>query len=135
MSVSPLVTANASKIQIDGKDVRGVQSIDFKVTRSKEDILSIDIDERIGAYYGATKVTGSLKINSTNKELDEKMYIAIPKVATFQLLITLFPQGKDSQIKKITFDECILEGKSLALSANGIATTTYEFSATRVREE
>jgi hypothetical protein len=44
MSVSPLVTANASKIQIDGIDVRGAESIDFKVTRSKEDILSIDID-------------------------------------------------------------------------------------------
>lgn len=135
MSVVPLVTANASKIQIDGKDVRGAESIDFKVTRSKEDILSIDIDERIGAYYGALKVTGSLKVKSANEELDKKMYIPVPKVATFQLIITLFPQGKDSQIKKITFDECILEGKSLALNANGVATTTYEFSATRVREE
>jgi hypothetical protein len=135
MSVSPLVTANASKIQIDGKDVRGVESIDFKVTRSKEDILSIDIDERIGAYYGALKVTGSIKVKSTNEELDKKMYVQIPKVATFQILITLFPQGKDSKIKQITFDECILEGKSLAMNANGVATTTYEFSATRVREE
>jgi hypothetical protein len=135
MSVVPLVTANASKIQIDGKDVRGAESIDYKVTRSKEDILSIDIDERIGAYYGALKVTGTLKVKSANEELDKKMYIPVPKVATFQLIITLFPQGKDSQLKKITFDECILEGKSLALSANGVASTTYEFSATRVREE
>lgn len=135
MSVVPLVTANASKIQIDGKDVRGVESIDFKVTRSKEDILSIDIDERIGAYYGALKVTGSLKVKSTNEELDKKMYIEIPKVATFQIVVTLFPQGRDAKIKQITFDECILEGKSLAMNANGVATTTYEFSATRVREE
>jgi hypothetical protein len=135
MSVVPLVTANASKIQIDGKDVRGVESIDFKVSRSKEDILSIDIDERIGAYYGALKVTGSLKVKSTNEELDKKMYVKIPEVATFQILVTLFPQGKDSQIKKIAFHECILEGKSLALNANGVATTTYEFSATRVKEE
>jgi len=130
-----LVAANASKISIDGKDVRGVESLDFKITRSKEDIQSIDTEERLGAYYGALKVTGSLKIKSAYEELDKKMYVAVPKVATFQIVIYLFPQGADSKIRQITFDECILEGKSLAMSANGVAVTTYEFSATRVREE
>lgn len=133
--MSTLVAANASKIQIDGKDVRGVTSIDFKVTRSKEDIQSIDTEERMGAYYGALKVTGSLKIKSAYEELDKKMYVSVPKVATFQIMVTLYPQGKDSKIRQITFDECILEGKSMAMSANGIPETTYEFSATRVREE
>jgi len=133
--MSALVAANASKISIDGKDVRGVESIDFKVTRSKEDIQSIDTEERMGAYYGALKVTGSIKVKSAYEELDKKMYVAIPKVATFQIVITLFPQGKDAKIRQITFDECILEGKSLAMNANGVAVTTYEFSATRVREE
>lgn len=133
--MSSMVAANASKIQIDGKDVRGVTSIDFKVTRSKEDIQSIDTEERIGAYYGALKVTGSLKVKSAYPELDKKMYIEVPKVATFQIIVTLYPQGKDSKIRQITFDECILEGKSMAMSANGIPETTYEFSATRVREE
>ncbi len=130
-----LVAANASKIQIDGKDVRGVTSIDFKITRSKEDIQSIDTQERLGAYYGALKVTGSLKVKSAYEELDKKMYVDVPKVATFQIVVTLYPQGKDSKVRQITFDECILEGKSLAMSANGIPETTYEFSATRVREE
>lgn len=130
-----LVAANASKIQIDGKDVRGVTSIDFKVTRSKEDIQSIDTQERVGAYYGALKVTGSLKVKSAYEELDKKMYIEVPKVATFQIMITMYPQGKDSKVRQITFHECILEGKSLAMSANGIPETTYEFSATRVVEE
>jgi hypothetical protein len=129
-----LVAANASKITIDGKDVRGVDSIDFKVTRSKEDIQSIDTEERMGAYYGALKVTGSLKVKSAYDELDKKMYSPIPEVATFQIVVHLFPQGTDSKLKQITFDECILEGKSLALSANGVAVTTYEFSSTRVRE-
>lgn len=133
--MSTLVAANASKIQIDGKDVRGVTSIDFKVTRSKEDIQSIDTQERVGAYYGALKVTGSLKVKSAYEELDKKMYVEVPKVATFQIMVTLYPQGKDSKVRQITFDECILEGKSLAMSANGIPETTYEFSATRVREE
>ena len=133
--MSTLVAANASKIQIDGKDVRGVTSIDFKVTRSKEDIQSIDTQERVGAYYGALKVTGSLKVKSAYEELDKKMYVDVPKVATFQIMVTLYPQGKDSKVRQITFDECILEGKSLAMSANGIPETTYEFSATRVREE
>jgi hypothetical protein len=134
MSTS-LIAANASKIQVDGKDVRGVTSIDFKVTRSKEDIQSIDTQERVGAYYGALKVTGSLKVKSAYEELDKKMYVDVPKVATFQIVVTMYPQGKDSKVRQITFDECILEGKSLAMSANGIPETTYEFSATRVREE
>ena len=133
--MSALVAANASRIQIDGKDVRGVTSIDFKVTRSKEDIQSIDTQERIGAYYGALKVTGSLKVKSAYEDLDKKMYIEVPKVATFQIMVTLYPQGKDAKIRQITFDECILEGKSMAMNANGIRETTYEFSATRVREE
>lgn len=133
--MSTLVAANASKIQIDGKDVRGITSLDFKITRSKEDIQSIDTQERIGAYYGALKVTGSLKVKSTYAELDKKMYVAIPKVATFQIVVTMYPQGMDSKVRQVTFDECILEGKSLAMSANGIPETTYEFSATRVREE
>jgi len=135
MSVVPLVTANASKITIDGKPVRGVESIDFEVTRSKEDILSIDIEERIGAYYGALKVSGSLKVKSTNEELDKKMYEVIPKIATFQIVVTLFPQGKDAKVKQIAFHECILESKSLQMNANGVASTTYKFSATRVKEE
>ena len=133
--MSTLVAANASKIQIDGKDVRGVTSIDFKITRSKEDIQSIDTQERIGAYYGALKVTGSLKVKSAYEELDKKMYVEVPKVATFQIVVTLYPQGRDAKVRQIAFDECILEGKSLAMSANGIPETTYEFSATRVREE
>jgi hypothetical protein len=116
------LTANASKITIDGKPVRGVESIDFEVTRSKED--------------GALKVSGSLKVKSTNEELDKKMYEVFPKVATFQIVVTLYPQGKDSKIKQISFDECILESKSLAMNANrGVASTTYKFSATRVKEE
>jgi hypothetical protein len=133
--MSTLVAANASKIQIDGKDVRGVTSVDYKVTRSKEDIQSIDTQERVGAYYGALKVTGSLKVKSAYEELDKKMYVEVPKVATFQIVVTLYPQGKDSKVRQISFDECILEGKSMAMSANGIPETTYEFSATRVREE
>src|SRR6185503_764308 len=132
--MSTLVAANASKIQIDGKDVRGVTSVDYKVTRSKEDIQSIDTQERVGAYYGALKVTGSLKVKSAYEELDKKMYVDVPKVATFQIVVTLYPQGKDSKVRQISFDECILEGKSMAMSANGIPETTYEFSATRVRE-
>src|SRR5438105_15009139 len=108
--MSSLMAANASRITIDGEDVRGVESIDFKVSRSKEDIHSIDTEERMGAYYGALKVTGSMKVKSTFSALDKKMYTKVPEVSTFQIVIHLYPQGTDKKIKQIAFDECILEG-------------------------
>ena len=56
MSTPTLVTASTSKITIDGKDVPGIQSIEFKVSRNATNIHSITTDERIGAYYGGINV-------------------------------------------------------------------------------
>jgi hypothetical protein len=127
--------ANASKLMIDGEDVHGATSLDFSISRSKEDIHSIDTEERMGAYYGALKVTGSIKVRSAYEKLDKKMYEPIPEVASFQMVVQMFPQGGDKQVRQITFDDCVLEEKSLAISSNGVAETTYKFSATRVRED
>ena len=133
--MSMLMSANASKIMVDGKDVRGVTSLDYKVARNKEDIQSIDTEERHGGYYGALKVTGSIKVKSAYEPLDKLMFEKVPKIKTFQIVVQMFPQGAESKVRQLTFDECILEGKSMALGANGVAETTYEFSATRMREE
>ena len=37
--------------------------------------------------------------------------------------------------RTMSFDDCFVEGKAFQLDAHGSATTTYAFSATRVREE
>jgi hypothetical protein len=71
MSSPVLVAASASKITLDGKDVPGVQSLDFKIARNRQNIHSLSTDERIGAYYGALHVQGSMKIRSTFTELEK----------------------------------------------------------------
>jgi hypothetical protein len=135
MSSPVLVAASASKITLDGKDVPGVQSLDFKIARNRQNIHSLSTDERIGAYYGALHVQGSMKIRSTFPELDKKLYETIPKLKHFQIVVELHPQGADQLVKKITFDECYLEDKVFGMDAAGVAITTYNFTSTRVREE
>jgi hypothetical protein len=135
MSSPVLVAASASKITLDGKDVPGVQSLDFKIARNRQNIHSLSTDERIGAYYGALHVQGSMKIRSTFPELDKKLYETIPKLKHFQIVVELHPQGADQLVKKISFDECYLEDKVFGMDAAGIAITTYNFTSTRVREE
>jgi len=135
MSSPVLVAASASKITLDGKDVPGVQSLDFKISRNRQNIHSLSSDERIGAYYGALFVQGSIKVRSTFPELDKKLYETIPKLKHFQIVVELHPQGADQLVKKITFDECYLEDKVFGMDAAGIAITTYNFTSTRVREE
>jgi hypothetical protein len=130
-----LVAASASKLLIDGKDVPGVQAIDFKISRNRQNIHSLSTDERIGAYYGALFVQGSLKIRSAFDPLDKKLYETIPQLKHFQVVVELQPQGIDKPNRKITFDECYLEDKVFGMDATGVAVTTYNFTSTRVREE
>jgi hypothetical protein len=135
MSSPTLISASASKIMIDGKDVPGIQSIDFKITRNRQNIHALSTDERIGAYYGALYVQGSLTIRSSFDYLDKKLYESIPQLKFFQIVIELQPQGVDKAVKKITFDECILEDKVFGMDATGVAVTKYNFTSTRIREE
>ena len=133
--MSSLIAANASQITIDGKTVPGIQSIDFKISRNRQNIHAVSGEERLGAYYGALFVQGSIQIKSNYDPLDKKMYETITGLKFFQIVVQLQPQAIDKPTKKITFDECILEDKTFAMSAAGVGVTTYNFTATRVREE
>jgi hypothetical protein len=130
-----LASANTSKVMIEGEETPGVVSIDFKINRHTQNIHSISTEERVGQYTGNMYVEGSVKIRSLHQKLDEKMYQTVPDMKTFQLILELSPQGEASPVKKITFDECDLTGKELGLDASGVATTTYHFRSTRIREE
>jgi hypothetical protein len=126
-----LVSAAKSKVTIDGEEVHGIQSIDFKVRRRQADVESVGWGERIGVESGQVVVTGTLRINSMFKKLDELLYMAVPD--SFNMLAEL--NKGDELIKKITFDECYLDDKSFEMTANGVGLTVYNFTATRVREE
>jgi hypothetical protein len=126
-----LVSAAKSKVTIDGEVVDGVQSIDFKVRRRQADVESIGWDERIGVESGQIVVTGTLRVSSMHKTLDDLLYMPVP--LSFNMVAQL--NKGDELIKKITFDECYLDDKSFEMTANGVGLTVYNFTATRVREE
>lgn len=126
-----LVSAAKSKVTIDGDEVNGIQSIDFKVRRRQADVESVGWGERIGVESGQVIVTGTLRVSSMFKKLDDLLYMAVPD--SFNMVAEL-KKGEDL-VKKITFDECYLDDKSFEMTANGLGLTVYNYTATRVREE
>jgi len=127
-----ILSASASKVTIDGTPIEGLQSIEYKYSRNRKDIEAVGSDERIGVDYGLKVVTGTLKVKSTCQKLDELFSKPTTEEAKFQIVAEL---KKGEALKKISFDDCWLDDKSMSMDANGVAITTYTFSATRVREE
>ena len=126
-----IVSAAKSKVTIDGDIVDGIQSIDFKVRRRQADVESVGWGERIGVESGQVIVTGTLRVSSMFKKLDDLLYMAVPD--SFNMVAEL--NKGEELVKKITFDECYLDDKSFEMTANGVGLTVYNFTATRVREE
>jgi len=127
-----VVSATESKVTVDGEEVAGLQSIDFKVSREQVDITSVGLGERQGVIEsGQLSVTGTLTIRSLNKKLDDLLYSVVP--VSFNMVADLKKAG--TTVKKITFDECFLDDKAFTLDAAGVGITVYNFTSTRVREE
>lgn len=127
-----VVSATESKVLIDGNELTGLQSIDFKVTRQQVDIATIGLGERQTVIEaGQLSVTGTLRINSLSTWLDDLLYAIVP--LPFNMVVELRKAG--DLVRKLTFDECFLDDKSFNMDAAGIGLTVYNFTATRVREE
>jgi hypothetical protein len=120
-------------ILIDGKKVKGVQSINYKISKNRQNVHSIDSDKRIGSDYPDLFITGSIEAKSEISDLDKRIYETTPELKPFQIVLEL--QDNNINIKKITFDECYLEDKTFAMDANEVAITTYQFGSTRVKED
>jgi hypothetical protein len=130
MPASPVVvSANVSNVKCDGEVIPGLQSIDYKIVRSRENVNAIGIHERLGVDYGAMYVQGVLRVRSSYPKFEEMM--ATEK--TFQLVVELKKQTKN--VGTISFDECTLESNRLTLDANGQAISEYEFTGTRIRSK
>jgi hypothetical protein len=78
-------------------------------------------------------VTGSLRVRSTYPKLDTMLIASAGEFKSFQIVVELKKLGE--AIKTLTFDDCYLEGKTYAMDANGVGTSDYSFTATRVREQ
>ncbi|MFB0543693.1 MAG: hypothetical protein ACETVR_02820 [Candidatus Bathyarchaeia archaeon] len=127
-----VVSATESKVLIDGNELAGLQSIDFKVDRQQVDVATIGLGERQTVIEaGQLLVTGTLRISSLNTWLDDLLYSVVP--LSFNMVVELRKAG--DLVRKLTFDECYLDDKSFNMDAAGVGLTVYNFTATRVREE
>lgn len=126
--MATIFTANSSTLMVDGNPVEGVQGLDYRVVKEQGDVYAIGSDERLTAYYGATRVQGRIRVASTSPALDP--------LATsgnmFQVVATL-AHGETS--RSVSFDDCFMTDKSFTINSGGHGETVYSFSAVRVREE
>jgi len=123
-----IFTANSSSLMVDGNPVEGVQGIDYRVVRQQGDVFALGSDERLTAYYGATRVQGRLQVASAEPVLDT----LAGSGAMFQVVATL---AHGEATRSVSFDDCFMTDKDFAISSGGHGETVYSFSATRVREE
>jgi hypothetical protein len=128
-----LISANVSNIKVDGEVIPGLQSIDYKIIRNRQNVHNIGIDERVGVDYGPMYVTGTLRVRSTYPKLDTILITGIADVKSFQLVVELKKGGQ--AIKTLSFDDCYLEGKAFSMDSNGVGLSDYTFTATRLREQ
>jgi hypothetical protein len=124
-------SATESKVLVDGTEVEGLQSIDYKVNRTRSDIAAIGKPLRQGVEYGMKVITGTLKVKSSCPKLDEKLNKTDVAEASFSLQAQL---KKGSTQKTVDFQECYLDSRDFTLDVNGVGIAVYTFSATDIRE-
>ena len=134
MPASPtIISANVSNIKVDGEVIPGLQYIDYKIVRNRQNVHNIGIDERVGVDYGPMYVEGCIRVRSTYTQFDTMLITGVADVTPFQLVVELKKLGES--IKTLSFDECYLEGKSFSMDANGVGMSEYTFTGTRLREQ
>jgi hypothetical protein len=128
-----IISANVSNIKVDGEIIPGLQAIEYKIVRNRQNVHNIGLDERVGVDYGPMYVEGTMKIRSSFPTFDQMLVTGVSEIKPFQLVIEL-KKGSES-VKTLAFDRCFLEGKVFSMDANGVGTSDYTFTATRMREE
>jgi len=121
-------TAFASEARVNGTVIEGLQSIEYRHRKNRYDVGAIGTDERVAVYFGLRVVIGTLGVASDNAELDT----LLDSGAEFTVSAVL--RHGDSS-RTVTFDGCVMDEKSFALSTDAHGKAVYTFSATRVREE
>ncbi|MEM7212433.1 MAG: hypothetical protein AAF479_11160 [Pseudomonadota bacterium] len=123
-----ILSANRSKVLIDGEPVEGLQDISFVTDRPTADVHAIGEAERIGVVFGSTKVTGVIKARSAVAALDEKLRTT----EAFQVVVSTNFDGEDGEEESvISLQECFAHGRRFSMGVGGVAETLYDFSATR----
>jgi hypothetical protein len=126
-----IFSANRSNVLVNGNAVEGLQSLVFRVVTERQDVRAVGVDERVDVIFGLRTVQGELVVQSANHELDDHLAAR----SKFQIVANLKRDETEGAKRTLSFDDCFVENKSFSLAASGSVTTTYTFTATRVREE
>ena len=126
-----IFSANRSNVLVNGNPVEGLQSLVFRVVTERHDVRAVGVDERVDVIFGLRTVQGELVVQSANHELDDHLAAR----SKFQVVANLKRDEAEGAKRTLSFDDCFVENKSFSLAASGSVTTTYTFTATRVREE
>jgi len=126
-----LLSALESKVMVDSTEIEGLQSIEYKVDRTRTDIQSVGQPLRTGVQYGVKIVNGKLSVKSSCPALDALLLKPNPEESKFSLNAQL---KKGSTSKNLAFQECYLDNKEYVMDVNGVGITVYTFTATDVTE-
>jgi hypothetical protein len=124
-------SATESKVVIESTEIDGLQSIEYKVNRSRSDIVAIGQGLRQGVEYGVKVINGKLRVKSSCSILDEKLNKTNMEDAKFTMTANL---KKGNLSKTISFQECYLDDREFSMEINGVGIATYTFSAMDVQE-
>jgi hypothetical protein len=125
--MATIFAANESLVMVEGEAIEGVHSIEYRQHQLRENIYALGRAERIGMVSGQMTVEGRLIVASTNPKLD-----GLKGDTPFQIIAQL-KHGETSMT--VTFDECFMLEKSFNMGVGGHGESTYDFTATRVKEE
>jgi hypothetical protein len=125
-------SSSQSSILVDGETIDGVQSLAFRTVAEREDVRAVGTSERVAVVFGLRLVQGELAVRSASYKLDG----LLKDQTKFQLVASLKQDNTANSPKRtLSFDECYVEEKEFTMGAGGSVTTTYVFTATRLREE
>ena len=127
-------SATQSKVMVDSTEIEGLQSIEYKISRSRQDIVAVGKPLRQGVEYGVKVVTGKLRVKSSCPPLDEKLSKSDVKEAQFSMQAQLKKDDSETTEKTIDFQECYLDDREYEMSVNGVGIAVYTFTATDVQE-
>jgi hypothetical protein len=121
-----IIAANESTVQVNGKPVEGVRSLEYRKRTVRESVYGFGSAERMTLTSGAQTIEGRLTVASAAAGLD-----AIEGETLFQIS-ALLRHGNTTV--SVSFDDCYMTEKSFSLAVGGYGEAVYGFTATRVRE-
>lgn len=126
--MSVIFAANESAVLINGEPVRGVQSLEYRRVRERNNVYSVGGAERVGVVTGRESVEVRLSVASTAPLLDEAGW---SEDAPFDMIAQLRSGETETTV---AFNECLITEKNFSMPVAGRGETVYDITATRVQE-